>query len=385
MLAYSLSYDRIRNTKRYKLRIDMSKALDVPKQLETEIDQTAAQARSITHSSLGATAEENLRKKLLAQLKDQDAILVSHYYVDEELQDLAEESGGTVSDSLEMARYAYEHDASTIVVAGVKFMAETSKILSPEKRVLLLDNDAECSLDMGCPIDEFSAFCDQHPDRTVVVYANTSAAVKARADWVVTSSIALEICSYLRDKGEKILWGPDRFLGTYIQKETDADMIMWQGSCIVHEEFKADQLLTMKQAHPDAAVLVHPESPMSVVDLADVVGSTSKILKATRELPHKKFIVATEDGIFHKMKQYSPDKEFIAAPTAGNGATCKSCAQCPWMKMNDLQRLEKVLESGENEIHIDEDTRVKAERSLKRMVDFANEHIRPGMKVTGNA
>lgn len=363
----------------------MSKALDVPKQLEHQIDITAAQARSITHSALGETAERDLRKSLLKKLKDQDAILVSHYYVDEDLQDLAEESGGKVADSLEMARYAYEHQASTIVVAGVRFMAETSKILSPEKRVLLLDNDAECSLDIGCPIKEFSAFCDEHPDRTVVVYANTSAEVKARADWVVTSSIALEICTYLRDKGEKIIWGPDRFLGGYIQKETGADMIMWQGSCIVHEEFKAEELMQMKKEHPDAAVLVHPESPMSVVDLADVVGSTSKILNATRELPHKKFIVATEDGIFHKMKQYSPDKEFIAAPTAGNGATCKSCAQCPWMKMNDLKRLEKVLNTGENEIIIEEAIRAKAERSLKRMVDFANEHIRPGIKVTGNA
>ncbi len=363
----------------------MSKALDIPKKLENEIDLTAAQARSITHSALGDIAEKNLKQEILKKLKEQDAILVSHYYVEDDLQDLAEESGGTVSDSLEMARYAYEHEASTIVVAGVKFMAETSKILSPEKRVLLLDNEAECSLDIGCPIDEFSAFCDQHPDRTVVVYANTSAEVKARADWVVTSSIALEICTHLKEKGEKILWGPDRFLGTYIQKETGADMIMWQGSCIVHEEFKAEQLLEMKKEHPDAAVLVHPESPMSVVDLADVVGSTSKILAATRDLPNKKFIVATEDGIFHKMKQYSPDKEFIAAPTAGNGATCKSCAQCPWMKMNDLQRLNKVLDTGDNEIVIDEEVRSKAERSLKRMVDFANEHIRPGMKVTGNA
>ena len=363
----------------------MSRAIDVPKNLEGEIDLTAAQARSITHSALGDIAETNLKQSILEELKAQDAILVSHYYVDEDLQDLAEESGGKVADSLEMARYAYEHEASTIVVAGVKFMAETSKILSPEKRVLLLDNEAECSLDIGCPIDEFSAFCDQHPDRTVVVYANTSAEVKARADWVVTSSIALEICTHLKEKGEKIIWGPDRFLGGYIQKETGADMIMWQGSCIVHEEFKAEQLLEMKKEHPDAAVLVHPESPMSVVDLADVVGSTSKILNASRELPNKKFIVATEDGIFHKMKQYSPDKEFIAAPTAGNGASCKSCAQCPWMKMNDLQRLAKVLKTGGNEIHIEENVRSKAERSLKRMVDFANEHIRPGMKVTGDA
>lgn len=363
----------------------MSKAIDVPTELIDQINQTAAQARSIRHSVLGATAERDLRAHLLAEMQRQDAILVSHYYVDEELQDLAEESGGTVSDSLEMARYAFEHSASTIIVAGVKFMAETSKILSPEKRVLLLDSEAECSLDIGCPIDEFSAFCDEHPDRTVVVYANTSAAVKARADWVVTSSIALEICTHLMQQGEKILWGPDRFLGNYIQKETGADMIMWQGSCIVHEEFKAEELMLMKQQHPDAAVLVHPESPMSVIDLADVVGSTSKLLNATRELPHKKFIVATEDGIFHKMTQYSPDKEFIAAPTAGNGATCKSCAQCPWMKMNDLKRLEKVLATGHNEIHIDEAVRVKAARSLRRMVDFANEQIRPGIKVTGNA
>lgn len=363
----------------------MSKALDIPKKLEAEIDLTAAQARSISHSALGETAEQELKQKIIKQLKDQDAILVSHYYVDDDLQDLAEESGGTVSDSLEMARYAYEHEASTIVVAGVKFMAETSKILSPEKRVLLLDKDAECSLDIGCPIDEFSAFCDENPDRTVVVYANTSAAVKARADWVVTSSIALEICTHLKEKGEKILWGPDRFLGSYIQKETGADMIMWQGSCIVHEEFKAESLMQMKKEHPDAAVLVHPESPMNVIDLADVVGSTSKLLNATRELPNKKFIVATEDGIFHKMKQYSPGKEFIAAPTAGEGATCKSCAHCPWMKMNDLQRLSKVLDTGENEINIDEATRKQAARSLKRMVDFANEHIRPGIKVTGNA
>ena len=162
-------------------------------------------------------------------------------------------------------------------------------------------------------------------------------------------------------------------------------MIMWQGSCIVHEEFKAEALLEMKKEHPDAAVLVHPESPMSVVDLADVVGSTSKILAATQELPNKQFIVATEDGIFHKMKQFSPDKEFIAAPTAGNGATCQSCARCPWMKMNDLQRLEKVLETGDNEIFIDEEVRVKAAQSLTRMVDFANTHIRSGINVTGNA
>ena len=359
--------------------------IETPKKLEEKIDSIADSARHVQHTELKANEQAEQIQRIKALLKQQDAVLVSHYYVDQALQDLADETGGTVSDSLDMARFGMEHEASTVIVAGVKFMGETAKILSPEKRVLLIEDEAECSLDIGCPIDEFSAFCDQHPDRTVVVYANTSAAVKARADWVVTSSIALEIVSHLKAKGEKILWGPDRFLGDYIQRETGADMVMWQGSCIVHEEFKADELLKMKEEHPDAAVLVHPESPYSVVELADVVGSTSKILKATRELPNKKFIVATEDGIFHKMKLGSPDKEFISAPTAGHGATCKSCAACPWMKMNDIDRLEKILLNGENEIHIDEAVRVLAEKSLKRMVDFAKQHIHPDIKVSGNA
>ena len=359
--------------------------LDVPKKLEARIESIADSARDIKHKDLSDAARTEQIASVKQLLKEQDAVLVSHYYVDESLQDLADATGGTVSDSLEMARFGMEHEASTVVVAGVKFMAETAKILSPEKRVLLIEQEAECSLDIGCPIDEFSAFCDQHPDRIVVVYANTSAAVKARADWVVTSSIALEIVTHLKEKGEKILWGPDRFLGSYIEKETGADMIMWQGSCIVHEEFKAEALENMKQEHPEAAVLVHPESPASVVALADVVGSTSKILKATKELPNKQFIVATEDGIFHKMKELSPDKEFISAPTAGDGATCKSCAACPWMKMNDVNRLEQILKTGENEIHIDETVRVDAEKSLKRMVNFSKKHISPDIKVTGNA
>jgi len=363
----------------------MSNLLDIPKKLETRIDALADSARSIEHTERPAEEISEQKKRIAALLKKNDAVLVSHYYVDGELQDMADETGGTVSDSLDMAKFGMEHDASTVVVAGVKFMGETAKILSPEKRVLLIEEEAECSLDIGCPIDEFSAFCDEHPDRTVVVYANTSAAVKAKADWVVTSSIALEICTHLKEKGEKIIWGPDRFLGEYIKNETGADMIMWQGSCIVHEEFKAHYLEELIEKHPDAAVLVHPESPASVVALADVVGSTSKILNATHEMPNKKFIVATEDGIFHKMKELSPDKEFISAPTGGDSATCKSCAACPWMKMNDLNRLENVLLTGVNEIIIDEDVRVKAEVSLRRMVDFSNEHISPNIKITGDA
>ncbi len=353
--------------------------------LQQNIDFAALRAREDQHAVLSAADREQLISRIKRMLKEQDAVLVAHYYVDAELQDLAEETGGHVADSLEMARFGYEHPATTVVVAGVRFMGETAKILSPEKRVLLVEDEAECSLDLGCPVDEFSRFCDQHPGRTVVVYANTSAAVKARADWVVTSSIALKVVAHLHEQGKKIIWAPDKYLGDYVQRETGADMLMWDGSCIVHEEFKADALREAKRQHPDAAVLVHPESPPGVIALADRVGSTSQLIKAAQELPNKTFIVATEDGIFHKMQQAAPGKTFLAAPTAGQGATCQSCAHCPWMKMNDLTRLAHVLETGANEVHIDEPIRAKAEVSLKRMVDFARTHIHAGMHVTGNA
>ena len=191
-----------------------------------------------------------LKDKIRGLLKAKNAVMVSHYYVHPDLQDLAEETGGLVSDSLEMARFGRDHAAQTLVVSGVKFMGETAKILSPEKRVLMPDLDATCSLDLGCPADEFSAFCDAHPDRTVVVYANTSAAVKARADWLVTSSCALDIVRALKDQGQKILWAPDRHLGGYIQRETGADMVFWNGACIVHDEFKAFELEALEERTP---------------------------------------------------------------------------------------------------------------------------------------
>ncbi|KAA3624156.1 MAG: quinolinate synthase NadA [Proteobacteria bacterium] len=345
-----------------------------PESLSAAIDREAAAARGIGHSHHDRADSEQLRERIKLQLASQDAVLVAHYYVDESLQDLADETGGCVSDSLEMARFGFEHPASTVVVAGVRFMGETAKILSPEKRVLMLDNEANCSLDIGCPAPQFAAFCDQHPDRTVVVYANTSAAVKARADWVVTSSIALKLIRHLHEKGEKILWAPDRYLGGYVQRETGADMVLWNGSCIVHEEFKTELLLEMKQKHPEAKVLVHPESPPGVIELADVVGSTSQIINAARTLDADHFIVATEDGIFHKMAQAAPGKTFIAAPTGGRGATCVSCAHCPWMKMNDLDRLAGILEQGGEEIRIEEDTRRRAEKSIRRMIEFGRQH-----------
>ena len=303
-------------------------------------------------------------------LKQHNAVLVAHYYTDPLIQALAEETGGCVSDSLEMARFGKNHSADTLIVAGVKFMGETAKILTPEKRVLMPTLEATCSLDLGCPIDEFSAFCDANPDRTVVVYANTSAAVKARADWVVTSSIALDVVDYLDRQGKKILWAPDKHLGSYVQQKTGADVLLWDGACIVHEEFKAKGVEDLKTLYPDAAVLVHPESPKAVVDLADVVGSTSQLIKASQTLPNREFIVATDQGIFYKMQQLSPDKVFHIAPTAGSGATCRSCANCPWMAMNVLDNLVNVFERDDNEIHVDADLARRAMIPLQRMLDF---------------
>ncbi len=326
--------------------------------------------------------EAHYSERIIAELKAQDAVLVAHYYCDPVIQELAEKSGGCVADSLEMARFGSEHSAQTLVVAGVRFMGETAKILNPEKRILMPTLDATCSLDLGCPIKEFSEFCDQHPERTVVVYANTSAAVKARADWVVTSSCALEIVETLMDNGETILWAPDQHLGRYIQRETGADMLLWDGACIVHEEFKSKQLADMKVLYPDAAVLAHPESPTAVLELADVIGSTTQLIKASQELPNEQFIVATDRGIFYKMQQLSPHKSFIEAPTAGEGASCRSCANCPWMAMNTLEALLLGLQNGDNEIIVDPAIVPKAVRPLQRMLDFTRD---AQIKLQGNA
>ena len=303
-------------------------------------------------------------------LRQKNAVLVAHYYVDGDLQDLALETGGCVADSLEMARFGRDHAAQTLVVAGVRFMGETSKILSPAKRVLMPDLEATCSLDLGCPPDEFARFCDAHPDRTVVVYANTSAAVKARADWMVTSSCALAIVDHLKARGEKVLWAPDRHLGRYIQERTGADMLLWNGACIVHDEFKGVELELLKREHPQAMVLVHPESPQSVVALADVVGSTSQMLNAVVTGKATEYIVATDNGILHRMRQLAPDKTLIEAPTAGNSATCKSCAHCPWMAMNALQGVVACLQQGTGEVHVNEPIRTQALGCIDRMLDF---------------
>jgi quinolinate synthase len=324
---------------------------------------------------------ERARKLLV----ERDAVLVAHYYVHPDLQDLAQSTGGTVSDSLEMARFSHEHPAKTIVVAGVRFMGETAKILNPEKRVLMPDLEAECSLDLATPADQFSAFCDQHPDRVVVVYANTSAGVKARSDWMVTSSIAEKIVAHLHHQGKKILWAPDKYLGDYVQRVTGADMLMWNAACVVHEEFKALQIEEMKLKHPGAKVLVHPESPRNVIALADAVGSTTGIIQAAERLGAKEYIVATDGGIIHQMKKRMPGVTFIEAPTAGKGATCQSCAHCPWMAMNGLHNLVETLEGAPGrEVFVDPAIGAKAKVPIERMLEFAKKNL-PAMKGSGDA
>jgi len=350
--------------------------------LETIRQQVKQHLDHAEHHKLSAAQQRELKDRIKDMLVREDAVLVAHYYTAPEIQALAEETGGCVSDSLEMARFGHDHKATTLVVAGVKFMGETAKILTPEKRVLMPTLEATCSLDLGCPIDEFSAFCDQHPDRTVVVYANTSAAVKARADWVVTSSIALDVAEHLHSQGKKIIWAPDRYLGDYVRRQTGADILMWDGACVVHEEFKARGIEDLKRVYPDAAVLVHPESPPSVIALADRVGSTTQIINAAREMDYPRFIVATDQGIFYKMQQVVPDKELIIAPTAGQGATCLSCANCPWMAMNELETLATVFERGDNEVFVDPEIGKRAMVPLNRMLEFARNMQR---KVIGNA
>ena len=314
---------------------------------------------------------QGVRTRIKELLEEKNTRLIAHYYTDSAIQELADETGGCVSDSLEMARFGRDDSAENLIVAGVRFMGETAKILSPNKRVFMPTLEATCSLDLGCPVDTFSAFCDQHPDRTVVVYANTSAAVKARADWVVTSSIAVELIEHLMDNGEKILWAPDKHLGSYLQEQTGADMLLWDSACIVHEEFKLKGLQDLKHVYPDAALLAHPESPSEVLKIADMVGSTTQIIQAAQSMDNPEFIVATDRAIFHKLHEMAPNKTFIEAPTAGNGATCRSCAHCPWMGMNSLETLLHALENDLNEVQVDLDLAAKAMIPLQRMLDFS--------------
>ncbi len=328
--------------------------------------------------------KKRLMDEIQQLLERQDAVLVAHYYVDDGLQELALKTGGHVADSLEMARFGHDHPAQTLIVAGVRFMGETAKILNPEKRVLMVEDEATCSLDLSCPIDRFSQFCDAHPDRKVVVYANTSAEIKARSVWVVTSGIALDIVRHLRDQGEKIIWAPDRHLGDYIQHQTGADMLLWGGVCVVHDEYRSAELQQMMKRYPGAMVLAHPESPRSVIQLADVVGSTTALINAVQQSDARCFIVATDRGIFYKMRSVAGEKELLEAPTEGKGASCVSCGHCPWMAINTLHRLREILLNGGKSIEIDVKIAEKALIPIQRMLDFADQR-EVDMKIRGDA
>jgi len=345
------------------------KAIDIPAQLAARIDKLALEAPRLP--ILNEVEQTALKAEIKALLKAQNAQIVAHFYVDEALQALAEETGGLVADSLEMANFGAQSKADTIVVCGVRFMGETAKMLSPEKTILMPDIEATCSLDLGCPADEFAAFCAEHPDHTVVVYANTSAEVKAIADWVVTSGNALQIVTHLKEQGQKIIWAPDRHLGDWIEKETGIEMLRWQGHCIVHDEFKTFELEKLKKEHPNAKILVHPESPAEVVDLADVVGSTKILINAVKTMKDQVFIVATDLGIFYKMQQLAPNKTLLIAPTSDREMACKSCGHCPWMAMNGLQNLRSCLKNKTGEILVDEAIRLKALGSLEKMLEFS--------------
>lgn len=350
--------------------------------LKVSISQKAMTAKMARPKALNEQDEKRLIETIKYQLKENNAVLVAHYYVDEKLQALAEETGGIVADSLEMANFGRQHKAQTLVVCGVRFMGESAKILSPNKRILMPTLEAECSLDLACPAEIFQDFRNQYPERVSVVYANTSAEVKGLADWMVTSSNAVEIIKYLHSEGKKILWAPDRHLGNWVQAMTGADMVNWEGHCVVHDEFRVQALHELLQQHPDAVVIAHPESPDEILSMAEVVGSTKVLVNAINTMEAKKFIVATDEGIFYKMQQMQPNKEFIVAPTGGKSATCTACGHCPWMALNSLQNLSAVLETGESEIFLDDEIIHKAQKSIHRMLDFS---AQKGLIVQGDA
>jgi quinolinate synthase len=308
------------------------------------------------------------QSELIRKIKDlqavKNAVIMAHYYQEPEIQDIAD----FVGDSLALAQKAVETIADIIVLAGVNFMAETAKILNPDKKVLIPDREAGCSLADSCPADRFEAFVKAHPGHTVVTYVNTTAAVKALSDITCTSSNAVQIVKSLPEN-EKIIFGPDRNLGNYIKSLTRRDMLVWDGACHVHEEFSLEKILELKQAHPAAKVLAHPECTKPVLIAADYIGSTAALLRFSKTDAAAEYIVATESGILHRMRQASPDKLFIPAPP--KDSTC-ACNDCRYMKLTTLQKIYDCLCSESNEIVLDEKTRSKAEKPIRRMLEISN-------------
>lgn len=304
----------------------------------------------------------DLEGEILTLKRKMNAVILAHYYQESEIQDLADHIG----DSLELSRRAASTDADVIVFAGVHFMAETAKILNPGKKVLLPDLNAGCSLAEGCPAPMFKKFREQYPDHIVISYINCSAAVKALSDIICTSSNAVKIVEQL-PADQKIIFAPDKNLGRYIMKKTGRNMLLWDGSCIVHETFSDKKIIALKTENPDALLIAHPECEEAVLNRADFIGSTSALLNFTRENPANEFIVATEEGIIYQMQKASPEKKFIPAPPEAN---C-SCNECPYMKLNTMEKLYLCMKEGKPEIIIDEETRLKALKPIQRMLEMS--------------
>ena len=302
--------------------------------------------------------------------KEKNAIILAHYYQTADIQDIAD----FVGDSLELSRKAAETDADVIVFCGVKFMADTAKILSPEKIVVLPDMDAGCSLEDSCPPEKFKAFREKHPDHIALTYINCSTEVKALSDVIVTSSSAETIISQIPED-QKIIFGPDRHLGSYMSRKFGREMLLWPGVCIVHEAFSETELLKLKGQHPDAPVVAHPECPPTIIDHADYVGSTSGILQYAKTFEGDTLIVATEPHIIHQMEKALPDKTFIGAPGADGNCSCNIC---PYMALNTMEKMYACLRDLEPRIEIEEGLRLKAKQSLDKMLEMASGTIGKG-------
>lgn len=306
---------------------------------------------------------EELKKEIENLKKEKNAVILCHYYQKGEIQDVADYIG----DSLALAQIARKIQEPVIVLCGVHFMGETAKILCPDKTVLIPDADAGCSLADSCNAEDFRTFVEEHPDHTVISYVNTSAAVKALTDVVVTSSNARDIVETF-PKDAKLIFGPDRNLGGYINSITGRNMLLWDGACHVHEQFSLEKIIELKKEYPEAKLLVHPECKRPVVLLADKVGSTAALLKYAKESDARQFIVATESGILHQMKKECPDKEFIAAPPMDS--TC-GCNDCNFMKLNTLEKLRNCLRDGRPEIKVDEAIIERALLPIERMLELS--------------
>ena len=305
----------------------------------------------------------DIKKEIDRLRKENNAVILAHFYQTPEIQDIAD----FVGDSLALAQWAAKTTADVLVLCGVHFMGETAKILCPDKKVLVPDLNAGCSLADSCPASKFEEFIKQHPDHTVISYVNTSAAVKALTDIVVTSTNARQIVESL-PADEKIIFGPDRNLGNYINSVTGRNMLLWDGACHVHEQFSLEKILDMKKDYPEAEIICHPECKRYIVEVSDYVGSTAGLLKHVIKSPKKQFIVATESGVLHEMRKACPEKEFIPAPP--NDSTC-ACNECNYMRMNTMKKLYNVLRFGIPEIFVDESVQKKAIRPIRRMLDIS--------------